>query len=137
MISRVLTSVCWILIASGGVASAQVRNHSAAADTASVNRIILIDPGLSFGRAAFLFPPSLGSELPFQNPFMTRPEGDFGATGPFIGLASGPRVDLMSPLRLQFEKEKLSPFQNALGAVQLGAVGYLAYRHIKKYGLFR
>jgi hypothetical protein len=137
MISRVLTGVCWVLIASSGAASAQVRAGTAAADTAPVNRIILLDPGLSFGRASFLFPSPIGSELPFQNPYVTRAEGEFTAAGPFIGLVSEPRVDLMSPLRLQFEKEKLSPFQTALGAVQLGAVGYLAYRHIKKYGLFR
>jgi hypothetical protein len=43
----------------------------------------------------------------------------------------------MSPLRLQVARDKLSPFQTALGAVQLGAVGYMAYRHVKKYGLFR
>jgi hypothetical protein len=44
----------------------------------------------------------------------------------------------MSPLRLQWASQKnLSYFQMVLGAVETGAVGYMAYRHVKKYGLFR
>ena len=137
MRSFVVTGIFFVFIASGGALFAQVHAGAASADTGAVNRIILLDPGLSFGRATFLFPSSLGSEIPFQDPFMSHPERDPGAAGPFIGLAAGPRADLMSPLRLQFAKEKLSPFQTALGAVQLGAVGDLASRHIRKYGLFR
>jgi hypothetical protein len=38
----------------------------------------------------------------------------------------------------RWAKEKdLNYFQMVLGAVQTGAVGYMAYRHVKKYGLFR
>lgn len=35
------------------------------------------------------------------------------------------------------ESKKISLFRRMLGMAQLGAVGYMAYRHIKKYGLFR
>jgi hypothetical protein len=35
------------------------------------------------------------------------------------------------------EKSKLSFLYTMLGAVQTGAVGYLAYKHIKKFGLLK
>ena len=34
------------------------------------------------------------------------------------------------------ESKNISLFRRVLGIAQLGAVGYLAYKHIKKYGLF-
>jgi hypothetical protein len=34
------------------------------------------------------------------------------------------------------ENKGISLFRRVLGMAQLGAVGYIAYRHIKKYGLF-
>ena len=118
-------------------ANAQEHPPAVTGDTGYANRIVLIDPGLSLGRATFLFPSTLGRELPFHDLSLTSPQFDPGPAGPFIGGFLEPRADLMSPLRLQMERDRLSPLQSALGAVQLGAVGYLAYRHIKKYGLFR
>ena len=35
------------------------------------------------------------------------------------------------------ESQKLSALRTVLGAVQVGAVGYLAYKHIKKYGFLK
>jgi hypothetical protein len=34
------------------------------------------------------------------------------------------------------ESKNISIFRRVLGMAQLGAVGYLAYKHLKKYGLF-
>jgi len=116
---------------------AQVHPFAASTDTARVNGIVLLDPGISLGRAVFLFPSPDVSELPFSGGFMASPTGEWGPAVPFAGGLLEPRADLMSPLRLQMARDKLSPLQMALGAVQLGAVGYMAYRHIKKYGLFR
>ncbi len=46
--------------------------------------------------------------------------------------------DLISPLYQQFlENSKLNSVYYVLGMAQTAAVGYLAYRHIKKYGLFK
>ncbi len=131
MEKQVFGSLLILFIASAGAASAQPPARGDSPDTGSVNRVVLLDPGLSLGRAVFLFPSFPGSELSFQGPSLTFPGG------PFIGGFLEPRADLMSPLRLQMEKEKMSPFQMALGTIQIGAVGYMAYRHIKKYGLFR
>lgn len=44
----------------------------------------------------------------------------------------------LSPLEKQYlEDSKFNPLKYALGMVQAGAVGYLAYKHIKKYGVFK
>jgi hypothetical protein len=44
----------------------------------------------------------------------------------------------LSPLERQYlEESKFDPVRYALGMVQAGAVGYLAYKHIKKYGFFK
>ena len=44
----------------------------------------------------------------------------------------------LSPLEKQYlEDSKFNPFRYALGMVQVGAVGYLAYKHIKKYGFLK
>ena len=46
-------------------------------------------------------------------------------------------TDLLYPVMSFEEKSKLSFLYTMLGAVQTGAVGYLAYKHIKKYGLLK
>lgn len=46
--------------------------------------------------------------------------------------------DLLSPLYIQhLENSKFNPIRYVLGMAQISAVGYLAYKHIKKYGLFK
>ncbi len=45
---------------------------------------------------------------------------------------------MLEPLHEQFlENSRLNPIRYVLGMAQTAAVGYLAYRHIKKYGLFK
>ena len=46
--------------------------------------------------------------------------------------------DMTLPLYQKYlEDSKFNPFRYALGMMQLGAVGYLAYKHIKKYGFLK
>jgi hypothetical protein len=64
-----------------------------------------------------------------------------------LSIANSGRVDfhpgetpgsMIEPLRQQFiENSKLNPVRYVLGMAQTAAVGYLAYQHIKKYGLFK
>lgn len=45
--------------------------------------------------------------------------------------------DMLHPyLNFYIESKNVSLFRRVLGMAQLGAVGYMAYKHIKKYGLF-
>jgi hypothetical protein len=45
---------------------------------------------------------------------------------------------LMLPFYKQYlENSKFNPIRYVLGIAQTAAVGYMAYRHIKKYGFFK
>jgi hypothetical protein len=46
-------------------------------------------------------------------------------------------TDLLYPSLNLNVKYKISFLYTLLGAAQLGAVGYMAYKHVKKYGLFK
>lgn len=51
---------------------------------------------------------------------------------------SGLNTDLLYPSQsILNEQYKLSFLYTMLGAVQTGAVAYMAYKHIKKFGLFK
>ena len=45
--------------------------------------------------------------------------------------------DLLQPYyNFYMESKEISLFRRMLGMAQIGAIGYLAYKHLKKYGLF-
>jgi predicted neuraminidase len=47
-------------------------------------------------------------------------------------------ANVLNPLKQQFaESQNLKELKAILGAVQLGAVGFLAYKHIKEYGFLK
>jgi hypothetical protein len=106
-----------------------------AADSA---RVVVLDPGISLGRATLLFPPALREE----GALVVPPFADgmsYGAPGlPFLLPGTPPPMDMMVSYRLQRAREdELSTLRSVLGTVQLGAVGYVAYMHLKKRGLFK
>ena len=46
--------------------------------------------------------------------------------------------NITQPLYQKYlEDSKFNPFRYALGMMQVGAVGYLAYKHLKKYGFLK
>lgn len=46
--------------------------------------------------------------------------------------------NILNPLNQQYNAtQRMKLFKSILGAVQVGAVGYLAYQHLKKYGLLK
>jgi hypothetical protein len=46
--------------------------------------------------------------------------------------------NLLAPLYNQYlETTKFDPVRYILGMAQVGAIGYLAYKHIKKYGFYK
>jgi len=51
---------------------------------------------------------------------------------------NGNPSDMLNPLYQNYmQSQNLKFLRQVLGTVQLGAVGYLAYRHIKKYGFLK
>lgn len=47
-------------------------------------------------------------------------------------------MSVLNPLKQQFaESQNLKELKAILGAVQVGAVGFLAYKHIKEYGFLK
>jgi hypothetical protein len=117
-------------------AIAQPQQHGTAADTSRVHQVVIVDPGIALGKPILLLPPALATEStaePFFVPGM-RPT----LPPPLIGGAYELKVDLISPYLLQRQKaQQYSTLTAVLGSIQVGGVAYLAYRHIKKYGLFR
>ena len=131
-IADVLLLICTLSL----TASSQQRSDTQAKDTSSTNKVILVDPGISLGRATLLLPPSLqDNAMPGIPPFL--PTGPTpGVPPPFLGGMIDQKADLTSPLRLQMEREaKLRPLWMVLGTVQVGGAAYAAYRYIKKHGL--
>ena len=102
-------------------------------DTVLTAGVVLLDPGIALGKPVLLFPPSYqpGSEvLPtrFLSPTPVYPPF-------FLGPPAEPRADLLSPYLLGLRRsQEMSTFYTILGAMELGAVAYVAYRHVKKFG---
>lgn len=116
-----------------GAIPAFAQHASEASDTALTTGVVLLDPGIALGKPLLLFPPSYqpGSEiLParFVTPFTASPPL-------FLGSPMEPKADLLSPYLLQVRRsQEMSTFYTILGAMELGAVAYVAYRHVKKFG---
>lgn len=134
-LGRGLAGVVYALLLAGvmaGVARAQVGMRSSLKDTAG-RAIRLIDPGISIGRPTFILPPSLDI-IPEDMPGLIP--HDLAGPFPLLPITTGQKIDLISPFRLQMAKEnEYRTWRKILGSVQFGAVGYLVYRRIKKYGL--
>ena len=114
------------------------QDTSAVTHTNTVDRVVIVDPGISLGIPTLLLPRSLDERTAFVvPPFITR-EGSPGQRLPFLIRPLREEIDMLAPLHLQWEREKkLQPLYTVLGAVQLGGVAYIAYQHIKKHGLFK
>ena len=116
----------------------QSRPDSAGTDSLVERRILLVDPGVSLGRATFLIPHSMSAALPLIGTDLVLP-GDAPLDRiPFTAGMGGSRVDLTLPLRLQLrESDKWHAVSMTLSLAGAGAAAYMAYEHIKKYGLFK
>lgn len=101
-------------------------------------RIVIVDPGISLGRPTLLLPQSIATESKFRFPSFPVVSQDLRLRSPFVGGIPEDKVDLTLPLRLQMEKQaRLNALQSLLRSVQKLGAGYIAYRHIRKYGLLK
>ncbi|MCK5572601.1 MAG: hypothetical protein KAJ12_07560 [Bacteroidetes bacterium] len=120
------------------VALGQPGSDTPSKDTASVREIILLDPGVALGKPTLLFPPSYEPGFTFGYPPLLYRGAHMGLPPSFISMEFEPKVDLLAPLRLQRKRERgLHTLYRVLGTVQAGAVAYIAYRHVKKYGFWK
>ena len=133
-----IVSVFTLFFAFASAASGQQRSGFESVETDSAHRVVILDPGIALGRPILLFPSPLERDSLFVTPSFLM-LGEIPAVAePLIVGNFEQRVDLLSPLRLQMEKESgFRSLQAVLGTVELAGVGYLAYRHIKKYGFLR
>jgi len=116
----------------------QSRPDSTKGDSAAERRIRILDPGVSLGRTTFQFPPSIVAGLPFLGDRLLLPGETPLDRIPFTAGMEGTHVDLTLPLRLQMAKEdSWGGVRMTLSAAGAGAAAYLAYEHIRKYGLFK
>ena len=113
-------------------ASGQEQKHTQPQDT-SLNRLRNIDSEFLFDKPSVLFHPLLRA-TPVYYPGLLQPS--FTLSMQPFSWKSPEKVDLVSSWKSVLTKqEELRTLRTILGTVQLGGVAYLAYRHIKKYGL--
>jgi hypothetical protein len=105
-------------------------------DTMRTEGIVLLDPGVALGKPTLLLPPWLEPGATLGHPSFLHSNARPGVPPLFVGTGFEPKIDVTAPLRLQRRKDEgLQLLYSVLGAVQAGGVAYLAYRHVKKYGL--
>ena len=102
-------------------------------DSLTTIRVLLLDPGIALGKPTIVFPPNFRPDPDYARSQLLRP---FFQRGPsFFDMRPLEKADLLSPYLLGLERDKeLSTLHTILGAVSLGAVAYVAYRHVQKYG---
>lgn len=123
------------ILAMGGRAYAQ---YDLGLRPLDAHRVFPLEGAMVPGKGSLFFTPSSGA----ISVSMFRPFPPMGSD--LISYSpAGPRtfrepIDLISPLRLERENgRKMSALTNALGVVSAGAVVYLAYRHVSKYGFLK
>jgi len=104
-------------------------------DTTRTTGIVVLDPGLSTGKASLLLPPALQYE---ESPGETSIFALWKKTSVRPPLLAGmlePKADLTATLRAQWSKDgQLNTLRTVLGTVQLGSAAYLAYRALTAKG---
>jgi len=133
---RPLLGLCLVLLTHPLMA--QTRGTEAFTDTARAEHVVILDPGISSGRPSLLLPASLGGEAMVRLPFFALPGMDRAVPPPFLDWGAEHKVDLLLPMRLaDAEQPGIRTIRIVLGSVQAAGVAYIAYRHLKKYGLFK
>lgn len=118
-------------------AAAQVTGPGSG-DTTRTRRLFLPETDLWLSRPTLFGSPSPVPDLSLYDLPPEFLKHDFIFPPTFVGGFGEKRVDLMSPLLLQWKsEEKMRPFSIILGSLSAGAAAYVAYEHIRKYGLFK
>jgi hypothetical protein len=98
-------------------------------DTTKTTGVVILDPGLSTGKALLLLPPALQCEESPEDTSIFAVWKKTALRPPLLGGLLEPKADLTATLRAQWSKDsELKALRTVLGTVQIGGVAYLAYR---------
>lgn len=96
-------------------------------------RITLLDPGISLGKPSFFIPPRFMNEPEFSLATRFAEDGPPGMGTTRFSFSPVPKLDLLSPLRLQWARDaELKTLKSILGSVSFGGAAYLAIRSLQK-----
>lgn len=111
----------------------QITPATATSSVGGKERIMLRDPGISMGRPTFFIPSRFLSEPEFSLATRFAYDGTPGAGTARFPFSPVPKLDLLSPLRLQWERDaELRTLKTILGSVSFGGAAYLAVRSLQK-----
>jgi hypothetical protein len=114
--------------------SAQERKHIEPQDT-SLTLLRMKNPEQLLEQPIVVLPLTFALAVPEQNMQMSLYQ-TFAGTPQSFSWNRDEKTDLTAPLKLQlYQSESEKAFRITLGAAELGGVAYIAYKHIKKYGL--
>jgi len=114
--------------------TAQAQQTKPAIDTSGIHPVGMVEPNLwkPVLNPPVLISPELNFELSFIND--TR----YGVPPPLLGGDYESKPDLIRPYLYRTRGDgKSSTLYSVLGAFELGGAAYIAYQHVKKYGLVR
>jgi hypothetical protein len=127
--------ILFILLACAHIAAGQERLSLQPADTGSTTLNILTGEEIPRGHRTLFGPSFPGGRLTYGLPPLVFVSRYPTMISPLLGGTFQQKVDLVSPFRLQMEREsRLGPFETMLISAEAAGAAYIAYRHIKKYG---
>ncbi len=131
-----------LLIFYGGVNYAQQDSSKEALYKKNIKRRLGLTPNLNYGLYSDFNKTETSRKLDFaaknQSTIWLATEASINNPEEYLDNISFDRTDLLAPALLKFnEEESLKTLRTILGMAQITAVGYLAYRHIKKFGLLK
>jgi hypothetical protein len=111
----------------------QITPATAPSSAGEKERIMLRDPGISMGRPTFFIPSRLMNEPEFSLATRFADDGTPVAETTRFSFSHVPKIDLLSPLRLQWARDaELKTLKTILGSVSFGGAAYLAVRSLQK-----
>lgn len=99
-------------------------------DSSRKDRIFLQDPGISTGKPTFFIPPRFINEMSIVLP-SSFDDALYPGSPRFL---TDPKLDLLSPLRLQRERDgQLGMLRSILGSIQFAGAAFIAVRSLQKH----
>lgn len=114
--------------------SAEAQQRQEPLDT-NLTILRMPDPGILLERPVFVLPFSIAVAAPEQNRQLPLYQS-FAGTPQSFTWDHAPQTDLTAPLKLQlYQSPAEKAFRISLGAAGTAGALYMAYKHVKKYGL--